>query len=144
MSAGTVTKDQLKALVGNYYQKMGKKKKGGDKHEPLNKTKDTRSVWFSKQKLDELFEENGYSNTLPDDEKKMYGLRIYFGVHDKDTIITDIPDASDNQQMAILYVTKKESMAIRDVTTLQTPGSDVGKGMNHGQLCPPDSGCEDL
>ncbi len=148
MAAGTITKEQLKALVGNYYQKMGKKKKGGTKHDPLDKTKDTRSVWFSKQKLDELFEENGYSNTMPDTEKKKYGLRIYFGVHDKDSILTDIPVEHDNQQMAILYVTKKEGVATNvsatDVNTLETPGSDVGKGMNHGQLCPPDSGCEDV
>lgn len=148
MGAGTVTKEQLKKLVGNYYQKMGKKKKGGTKHDPLDTTKDTRSVWFQKQNLDELFAENGYRNDLPDDEKKKYGLRIYFGVHDKDTILTDIPEGYDNQQMVILYVTKKESLANNvasaDVNSLDVPGSDVGMGMNHGKLCPPDSGCGEV
>lgn len=139
---------QIRNLIKRYYHQMKKKKPTAD--QPLDPANDARSVWFWKEKLDELFRVNGYSDSLSPEEKKDFGIRVYFGVHHKGQIISDIPDNYDNQQMVVLVVTKFNGVDHVDIlteeSTVEIAGTifiEPGKGMNHGKLCPPESGCLD-
>jgi hypothetical protein len=138
-----VSAAQIKALQENYLKKIHAVRKDGS-IKPVNRKEDTMSIWFSKDAIDELFVENGYTPGAKD-----FGLRIYIGVHDKETILTDIPDHNHGKLMTVLVATKGPAEAPVDLlestgTSLKTAatadegGGTGGGGLNHGKICPPD------
>jgi hypothetical protein len=149
-----IKKSQLKQLTDNYYEVM-KKKNADGKIVNLDPTKDAKCVWFSKAAIDQLFADHGCTDGNNDE----FGLRIYYTVHKKGILHPEheIPDHYDNQQSLVLVATKKT--AGRNVDMLKndeqpekgadgkgdigiiSDGGD-GQGMNHGDLCPPGTGCD--
>jgi hypothetical protein len=150
VKAGTVKKTQLKKLVDNYYRIM---KKVGEDGVVVNldRKTDAQSVWFPKSVIDQMFATHGCTEKNNDE----YGLRIYFAVHEWGVLEHDeIPGNYHNQQTAILVPTKningqRDRDLLKDDEHL-TRGADGkgdgdtdgdGMGVNHGVLCPPDTGC---
>lgn len=134
-----VKKSQIQLLVENYYAKMLKKK--GTLSRKLDKDKDAKSVWFPKEKIDELFRDNGNDAS----NNKEYGLRIYFGVHEKGILDdgqgNDIPSIYFNQQTVVLVTTKNQNGIedqdlLAETNFVQIAGY-TGSGMDNGKLCPP-------
>lgn len=135
-----VKKDQLDALINNYYVRTKRYKVG--RWENLDIASDSKSAWFPKEKLDELFEDNGCNDTNNSD----YGLKISFGIHKlgilNDGQGNDIPTMYENQQMVILIVTKKNSATQRDEDQLTDENyinisGYTGNALDNGKLCPP-------
>ncbi|MES2275658.1 MAG: hypothetical protein V4592_06525 [Bacteroidota bacterium] len=150
---GGVKKSQLKKLVDNYYDVIKKKDEHG-KIVALNPATDAKSVWFTKAAIDKMFADHG-CNAGNNDE---FGLRVYFAVHKTGVLHPDheIPSHYHNQQTVILVPTKningqKDRDLLKDDAHLEAgadgkgDGDPVddgdGRGVNHGVLCPPDTGC---
>lgn len=149
-----VKKSQLKKLIDNYYDVIKKKDENGNIVD-LDRTKDAKSVWFTKAALDKLFADHDCTAENNDD----FGLRIYFGVHKTGVLHPDheIPAHYHNQQTVILVPTKKEfgfidhdlirdkdAMMVGDDGKGDSAGSGStggGDGLNHGKICPPDTDC---
>jgi len=143
-----VKKSQLKQLVDNYYEVIKKKDINGDVVN-LDRSKDAKSVWFSKAVIDKLFADHGCNSENNDD----FGLRMYFAVH-KEGVLDNIKPSYQNQQTIILVPTKKElgfedhDLIKNDEELLMaTDGKGDptdptgGTGGNHSKLCPPDTDC---
>jgi hypothetical protein len=135
---------KIKRLSDNYFKRMQIMREDG-KFEALDPKKDSKSIWFSKEAIDKLFTDNGYTG-----DSTGFGLRIYFGIHDKKSILTDIPEHAHNKLMAVLVATKAPSaeaahvdmlMSMEAKTTAAASGAKVsgGDGLNHGKICPPDN-----
>lgn len=146
-----VKKSQLKKLVNNYYDVIKKKDENG-KIVDLNPATDSKSVWFTKKAIDELFADHG-CNAENNDE---FGLRIYFAVHKVGVLSPDneIPKHYHNQQTVILVPTKAQKGGKKDVDLLKEdehlkgdgkgegdPVGGDGQGLNHGLICPPEHDC---
>ncbi|MEO7215072.1 hypothetical protein [Mucilaginibacter sp.] len=142
MSSPAVSADLIKLLSNNLFKKLHITRKDGS-IAPLDTSIDTRSIWFSKERVDQLFADNGYKAGDTD-----YGLRIYFGLHDKASILTDIADHEHNRLMAVLVATKGSADAPQDLlnhlptklrqNALLTGGELTGEGLDRGKMCPPD------
>jgi hypothetical protein len=139
-----VSAAKIKRLSDNYFKRMQIMREDG-KFEALDPKKDSKSIWFSKEAIDKLFADNGYTG-----DSTGFGLRIYFGIHDKKNILTDIPDHAHNRLMTVLVATKAPSPEASNVDMLMTTqaktiaaasGEEVtgGDGLNHGKMCPPDN-----
>jgi hypothetical protein len=103
-----VSTDKIEKLVSNYYDRMKKKK--GTWSRQLDTTEDTRSAWFSKERLDALFQ----ANRCTHENSSLYGIRIYYGVHKQGILVDNngnelIKDERYfNQQTVILVVTRRD------------------------------------
>jgi len=144
-----ITKKQIQKLVQNMYN-------GLRRHDrPLDPKKDAGSIWFSKECIDKLFALNPEAS----------GLRIYFGMHDGETVPVSRPEYI-GQLMTVLVATKDNSAnggtdaddilhheVVADaapstkklampIVGAAEPAEDLsGTGADNGKLCPPDSGC---
>lgn len=144
-----VKKSQLKKLVSNYYDVIKKKDVDG-KVLDLDPNRDSKCVWFPKSAIDALFADHGCTAENSDE----YGLRVYFAVHKTGVFDPEheIKPEYHNQQTVILVPTKNE-MGVPDHDLLEDDEEmlmdDDGKGegiapkgaLNHGKICPPDTGC---
>lgn len=134
-----VRKDQLDSLTNNYYVKTKRFRSG--RWENLDIAADAKSAWFSKEKIDELFKDNGCNAT----NSSQYGLKIFFGIHQLGILANgnqDIPIEYNNQQMVILVVTKKNTDSNKDEDQLFDDSyiriaGYTGNAMDNGKLCPP-------
>lgn len=144
-SSGGLKKSTVEALVKNYQQKVKKVRKSTGKVEDYDPKRDSKSIWFSKKVIDQLFKSNGCT-----DED---GMRIYFGVHDTSIM----PTPYDDQLMVVLVATKvvngvvtdqlSDGTAVASATTVKAEdsgtssgsgtGTDPGTGVDHGSICPP-------
>ncbi|RWY52258.1 hypothetical protein [Mucilaginibacter gilvus] len=135
---------KIKKLSDNYFKRMQIMREDG-KFEALDPKKDSKSIWFSKEAIDKLFTDNGYTG-----DSTGFGLRIYFGMHDKKNILTDIPDHAHNKLMTVLVATKAPSAEATHVDMLTSTQAKMtaeasgevtagGDGLNHGKICPPES-----
>ncbi|AMR31109.1 hypothetical protein A0256_06560 [Mucilaginibacter sp. PAMC 26640] len=138
MSSPAVSAELIKLLSDNYFKHVHITRESG-KVEPLDKDIDSTSIWFSKENIDQLFADNGYK---PGDTD--YGLRIYFGVHDKSKLLKDIPEEDDNRLMTILVATKgpadKPVDLLKGISAddqLTAGGELSGEGLDSGKICPP-------
>lgn len=139
-----LTLEQVQSLVDNYYDRMKKKK--GSLSRQLNKSEDSKSAWFAKEKLDELFANNG----CRPDNNGLYGLRIYFGVHKEHLIVDNqnrelIKDSYFNQQTVILVATRDENgvpdhdcLKENNVIEIAALLEGQNDGLDNGKLCPPE------
>ncbi|TFF40204.1 hypothetical protein [Mucilaginibacter psychrotolerans] len=144
LNAG-VSAAKIKRLSDNYFKRMQIMREDGT-FEALDPEKDSKSVWFSKEAIDKLFADNGY-----DGDSTGFGLRIYFGIHDKKNILTDIPEHAHNKLMTVLVATKAPSaesahvdlLTSAEAKTAATAGGGTttsgGDGLNHGKICPPEN-----
>ncbi|GAB3922745.1 hypothetical protein [Mucilaginibacter myungsuensis] len=150
-----VKKSQLQKLVNNYYDVI-KKKDANGKIVDLDRKKDARSAWFSKEVIDQMFAAHGCTA----ENSKEFGLRLYFGVHKKGVLERngeDVPEKYHNQQTIVLVPTRlKDGVPDADLLKDDThafAGADgkgdgnaegEGDGVNHSKLCPPETGCGSL
>ncbi|RVU01425.1 hypothetical protein EOD41_05535 [Mucilaginibacter limnophilus] len=128
-----VTKAQLEKLVANYRRSIKKTRKGSLQPIDHDAKRDSNSVWFSRASVEELFKANNAD-----------GLRVYFAVHDNETMATEY----DDMLTVILVATKnngrgKDEDQIfdkEDTNEKALTGTDPiggGSGLNHGKICPP-------
>lgn len=146
-----VKKSQLQKLVNNYYDVI-KKKDANGKIVDLDRKKDAKSAWFSKEAIDQMFADHGCTA----ENSHEFGLRMYFGVHKKGVLHRDheIPDHYENQQTIVLVPTRLKGK-VMDTDLLKddehllasadgkgdgNPQGD-GQGVNHTKLCPPETEC---
>jgi hypothetical protein len=98
----------------------------------LNPAKDTKSVYFSKDRLMELFNVNPGSD----------GLKIFFGVHDEAIYASREPVRYQNKVMVVLSTTTGTLDNLNENNQVEIAGSlDSGEGLDNGKLCPPDPNC---
>lgn len=128
-----IYRDVVVSLVKSYINNNAKKNSTGTEptYLPIDKEKDTRAVWFSKEEIDELFKRN----EAPD---KKIGLRIYFGMHEDNPIqneaMGEIHKKYIGQNTVVLVCTHD------DEDCLSTNGS-VALSLEEGQICPPPKPC---
>lgn len=144
-----VPKKFIADLIDENLKRTKKKRKGQSPGTPagdMDPRSDAKSCWFPYNELEKLFNENGFSA----EEKSKFGLRIYYGMHDKGhefhRSVNGVPlpkESYDGQHTVVLVVTKKNEegknadQLIDNVSSL----SYGGQGMDIGSLCPPD--CND-
>ncbi len=141
-----VPKDFIVHLINENYSKTKKKRRTqgpGTPADDMRAADDARSCWFPYDELEKLFNANGFTAA----EKLKFGVRIYFGMHDKDhefhRSATGVPLPNvkyDGQHTAILVVTKKNAQGLNK-DLLQDGVHSLsygGQGMDIGSLCPPD------
>lgn len=150
---GGVKKSQLQQLVDNYYEVIKKKDENGNIVD-LDRTKDSKSVWFTKAAIDQMFADHGCTA----ENNGEFGMRVYFAVHKTGVLHRDheIPSHYHNQQTVILVPTRaiggqRDRDLLKNDEDLVEAGSDGktgdgdgegdGRGVNHGLICPPDTGC---
>jgi hypothetical protein len=138
LSGEEVTQEQLDGLSDNYFVKTyimdGGTVRRMNSSNPLPhndwKTRDTRSIYFTKAKIEELFADNAGSD----------GIRIYLGLHDKN-IYPGVRDAKyENKVMVVLVATKTE-VDMKDFNDKVMIAGIRGGGYDNGKLCPPDQTC---
>lgn len=112
---------------------------------------DSKSCWFPYSELEALFKDNGLPPTATPAEKAKYGIRIYFGMHDKDHSFhqgatgVKLPNKYDEQHTVILVATlqdtstpaKNVDLLIEGTSSVSFTGDYKGDGMDIGSLCPP-------
>ncbi|QNA46045.1 hypothetical protein [Lacibacter sediminis] len=145
--AKSISKEDIEDLMATYNRHTGKKRKGSTKIEPHDKTKDTRSAWYSLGEIIQFLREN-YVDLSPGADLKAYGIRIYFGMHDASHRYQPEPrtkPASDYHQMdtPILVLTKKngtvdEDQLHEDAAITMAPLFDPEEGLDNARLCPPE------
>lgn len=136
-SGEEVTLDQLEGLSANFFVKthiMDGTLRRMDSYNPPPhndwKKRDTKSIYFTKAKIEELFADNSGSD----------GIRIYLGLHDK-SIYPAMRDAKyENKVMVVLMATKAE-VDMKDFNDKVMIAGIKGGGYDNGKLCPPDPGC---
>ncbi|GAA4336736.1 hypothetical protein GCM10023149_45820 [Mucilaginibacter gynuensis] len=145
-----VTKSVLKRLTNNFRKRVLYLHKNSDSPMAHDLKNDSSSIWFSKADIEKLFD----ANRVDDNG----GLRIYFGVHDKDVMQTEFDDklmvvlvatrfdAHSGKQVDQLYDNDKhelvEPIALAPkMMTVAATGSkqklEAGTGLDHGKICPP-------
>ncbi|GGH09870.1 hypothetical protein [Mucilaginibacter phyllosphaerae] len=138
LNGAEVTQDQLDGLSGNYFLKVHVTSKGRIRrmdasnpapYQDLEK-RDTKTIYFTKEKIEELFKDNPGSD----------GLKIYLGVHNKDIYPGIRDDNYENKVMVVLVATKGEA-EMKDVNDKVMIAGVKSGGMDNGKLCPPDKTC---
>jgi hypothetical protein len=139
-----VPKSFILDLINKNYYNTKKKRRGQGPANPGDdmKNHDARCCWFPYIELEKLFIANGFN----EQEKDKFGVRIYYGMHDKDhsfhhmTHGTQLPDVKyDGQHTVILVVTKIDSEN-KNADQLNEGFNSLsygGQGMDIGSLCPP-------
>lgn len=161
-----VTTEQITSLVSNYYERMKKKKDSWSRR--LSPADDTKSAWFSKERLDELFSANGCTP----ENRSLYGFRIYYGVHKKGILVDSQGneliknEKYFNQQSVVLVVTRRACIKcdknynkcpdkacqskcpnndclkkdnVIDIAIGSPETISPDEGMDYGKLCPPEN-----
>ena len=141
-----VPKSFIADVVSKFKGNTKKKKRGdptGAPPHPMGKD-DSKSCWFSYSELEQLFNDNGLTPSSTTNEKKKYGLRIYFGMHDKDHKFhqtVPLPIKYDDQHTVVLVVTlQDEQIKTKNNDLLKDGTSSISyalDGMDIGSLCPP-------
>lgn len=140
--ADLLTYEQIKALSNNMYEKVQIMEDG--KLRKLDPTKDTRSIYFEKSKLDALFAAHPGAD----------GLKIFLGVHDSG-VFTPRQPGYHNKLMVMLVTTTNEVENLTKPAKPAPPAApgapkveklvaalgNPGAGADNGKMCPPDSGC---
>lgn len=128
-----VSKAQLQKLIANYQRRVKRLRKGGSAAVDHDPKFDSKSCWLSRETVETLFKINNAD-----------GLRIYFGVHDKDIMPTEY----DDKLMVVLVATKNVGGVNQDQlfdreeepqtkSLASRPGDKPGYGVNHTLICPP-------
>ncbi|OOQ61389.1 hypothetical protein [Mucilaginibacter pedocola] len=132
LSKGMVTKTQLNALSKNFFSKLQVLDNGRHRSIDCSDSRhpekgDTRAVIFNRKDVEALFAANPGCD----------GLKVYFGLHDKE--IFPLPDDNStdyqNKLMVVLITTSGQVENINDDASI------AGKGLDNGKLCPPNIGC---
>jgi hypothetical protein len=136
LSGSEVTRDQILGLSNNLFAKFQRKATLGGRPQTMDPTKDTRTAYFDKPSLDQLFKDNPGSD----------GLKIFFGVHCVDIYpATEHQKEYENQLMAVLVTTtggdKNENLNVDDKVMIAGSIAEAGTGMDNGKLCPPNPNC---
>jgi hypothetical protein len=99
----------------------------------------TKSVWFSR----EFFE---YIYTSLKDADTIDGIRIYLGAYN--TRPRTVPTDHPNQISLFWIATRQDTVQgsnrhLNDTGFFKRPDK-IFESLNHGELCPPNTGCEEL
>jgi len=132
-----VTKAQLEKLMHNYRSKVKKVRKGSTQSHDHDPKIDSKSAWFSREAIEELFNVNNAD-----------GVRIYFCVHDTDIM----PTPYDDKLTVVLVATKNingktedqlfdragtDQTEVKSLMMASKKGLGAGTGLNHASICPP-------
>jgi hypothetical protein len=133
-----VSKTQLDKLINNYRKKIKRVRKGSLKLHDHDVKVDTKSAWFSRAAVEELFAVN-----------EADGLRIYFGVHDNDVMETPYDDqltvilvatkTVDGRTVDQIYDQPEQQQQTLMAAKKGQSGISGGSGLNHAKICPPDN-----
>lgn len=145
--AKSITKEDIEDLMNSYGRYTGKQRKGGSKVEPYDKSKDTRSAWYSLAEIIAFLKEN-YVDLSPGADLKEYGIRIYFGMHHPSHRYQPEPRSKPStdyhfMDTPILVLTKKngnvdEDQLHEDASISMAPLFDPEEGLDNARLCPPE------
>ncbi len=139
LSGAEVTAKKLKDLSENLFLRLVIKEDGKLRDmncsDPSSRVmNDTKTAYFTKTSLDELFAANPGSN----------GLFIYFGVHNSNIYPLGDPNY-ENKLMAVLVSATDEEPNLNAGNFVEIAGApeDIGggMGMDNGKLCPPNTNC---
>lgn len=123
-----LTKEQILALSANMYAKMYIMDDNGIVR-PLDPATDTRSIYFDKSAIDDLFAANPYAD----------GLKIYLGVNDPAIYIPPYPSYNNKLMVALVATTNRVENLVPNGSKTNLMGD--GAARDNGQLCPPDPSC---
>ena len=153
--AFSISKDLITQLVKNYFAYTQTTDIETGKLRPLDPQKDTYSIWFSKDDIDQLFAVNNPDGKI---DSSQLGLRVYLGQHWDTPLENSVKEdlaaqgiAFDEakfrgQECVILVPTLKNSEG-DNVDLLQANGPLVnvtpvaGNGEDYGGQCPPPAIC---
>jgi hypothetical protein len=124
--------EQISALSKNLFDRLMILEEGSFRK--LDPTKDTRSIYFEKSKIDALFAANPGSD----------GLRIYLGIHDSSHFKLRQPGYHNKLMVALVSTTGGVENLDKPGTNRITYGGGNGgggTGTDNGKLCPPDTDC---
>ena len=134
LSGAEVTASQLNDLSENFFLRLKIKEDGRvrdlDCSDRTNMVmNDTKTIYFSKPNLDELFLDNKGSD----------GLLIYLGIH-KNTLYPIGDPHYENKIMVVLVSTTNGIPNLKIDDHVKIAGAP-GSGMDNGKLCPPNTTC---
>jgi hypothetical protein len=132
-----VNKTEVSKRVNNY-----KTQKQGMLTEKMNGKEETRSIWYSREHLEEIMRELYYLNAD--------GVRLYFAAYDPEHELY-------GSQLSLVFVptylteeNKHRDIIIEDEENytarkaMKQTGFDANKGLDFGALCKPDCGDHEL
>lgn len=134
LSGAEVTASQLHDLSENFFLRLKIKEEDNlrdlDCSDRTNMVKnDTKTIYFSKPNLDQLFLDNNGSD----------GLLIYLGIH-KNALYPIEDPHYENKIMVVLVSTTKGIPNLKIDDRVKIAGAP-GSGMDNGKLCPPNTTC---
>lgn len=144
-----VPKSFIADVVSKFKNQTKKRKRNDLPTTPAHPigTNDSKSCWFSYSELEQLFNDNGLPPNATANEKMKFGLRIYFGMHDKDHVFhqpptgVPLPAGYDEQHTVVLVTTLKDTQIPTKNNDLLIDGTSsisyALDGMDIGSLCPP-------
>jgi len=152
--AFSISKNLATQLVKNYFAYSQKTDIDTNTSRPLDPSKDTYTMWFSKAELDALFSANG-GDGAPVDQ---IGLRVYLGQHWDTPLENSVPGLLADQgvifdgsrfrgQQCVILVATLKNVQGDNVDQLQDNGSIIsvtmepGKAGEYGGPCPPPNLC---
>jgi hypothetical protein len=153
-AAQEIERKDIQELVDRNFKHTRKNKKDEpdeDYGKKMNKKEDTLACWFSMAEIEKVLMDNGYDWNASPEEKKKWGMRIYYGYHHKKNNFQpkcDDPALCEklyHQHTSILVVTETRAdgagSVIQELDHLM-PGHQVtlaasDTGIDNGKLCPP-------
>jgi hypothetical protein len=142
LSGAEVTQKQLEDLSSNLFNNTRVEEKGNyrqldctnaDPHTDWTK-RDTKTIYFSKKRLDEFFAANAGSD----------GLKIYLGLHDREIFPGMDTEEYNNKMMVVLVTTTGETdnLDVDDKVIVGGSSLEAVSGLDNGKLCPPHPDCK--
>ncbi|HUP12859.1 MAG TPA: hypothetical protein VM187_11615 [Niastella sp.] len=160
-AAREIEKKDIQEMVDRNFKHTRKNKKNNPDNDAdykkMDKYVDSRSCWFSMPEIEALLAANGYGvgtgydPKVNDEEKKKWGIRIYFGYHHEQNAFQPRRENGDiykeyyHQHTTILVVTETRAdetgKIVPELDHLE-PGRAVSivssdSGLDNGKLCPP-------
>lgn len=153
--AFSISKDLITQLVKNYFAYTQTTDIETGMLRPLNPQKDSYTIWFSKDEVDQLFAVNNPDGKIADSQ---LGLRVYLGQHwntPLENLVKDelaaqgiaFDEAKFKGQACVVLVPTLKNEAGDNVDLLQANGPLVsavpvaGNGEDFGGICPPPPAC---
>jgi len=151
----SISKELITQLVENYFAHTQKTDIETGKSRPLDPQKDTYTIWFSKDEIDQLFAVNNPGGNISNSQ---LGLRVYLGQHWDTPLEKSVKEELEAQGIAFDEAKFKGQACVVLVPTLKNEVGDnvdllqangplvsavpvAGNGEDFGGICPPPPAC---